>query len=208
MINAKHDYEPRRSNATSTLSATPPRLAPRRQAQASCRFKSAVLKRAHLNQVVHHQAHNNKKPRKEDKEDREDEDRELRQQGAVQHVLKECRRAFHVPQSGEKHHHHQKRKEKEKNQKNNGEDQYEYQYDRYGQQTQQPGRQQRSACKHSSGDNARGNDSTVDNVLTTMSRDACDSARGHAKHKKDYKRVCMSCASWRHAMLTMCSRAR
>ncbi|KAK5125755.1 hypothetical protein LTR85_012031 [Meristemomyces frigidus] len=141
------------------------------------------------------QAHNNNKPRKEDNADRDDEeeylDRKLRQHaqlGPVQHVLKDCRRAFHVPQSGEKHHHHQKRKEKEKNQKANGEGQYEYQYDLYGQQTQQPGLQQPSVSKRKSGNAAGGYDSTVHDVMTTMSREACTAARSHDKQKKDYKR--------------------
>ncbi|KAK4547529.1 hypothetical protein LTR36_000486 [Oleoguttula mirabilis] len=167
----------------------------RLRAEALKRY-SAVLKRAHLDQVVHHQVHNNNnnnKPRKEDKEGRDDEEEclELRshtQQGPVQHVLKECRRAFHAPQGGEKHHHHQKRKEKEKKGLKHGEGQYEDQYDPYGQEAQQDGLQQPSASKRNSGDTARGYDSTVHDVMTTMSREACASARSHNKYKKDYKR--------------------
>ncbi|KAK5715121.1 hypothetical protein LTR15_010537 [Elasticomyces elasticus] len=141
------DYEPKCSNATSRPSAAP-RPAQRHKAQPSYRFKSAVLKLPHLNQTVHHHNNNNAKrweeemDRDDDEEEREEQElRALRkhaQQSGVQHVVKECRRAFHVPLSGEKHHHHQKRKQKEKQNMKDYEYGYEGQYDRSGQQTQQP----------------------------------------------------------------------
>ncbi|KAK4966567.1 hypothetical protein LTR42_010878 [Elasticomyces elasticus] len=176
------------------------RPAQRRKAQPSYRFKSAVLKLPHLNQTVHH--HNNNAKRWEEEMDRDDEEereeQELRalrkhaQQSGVQHVVKECRRAFHVPLSGEKHHHHQKRKQKEKQNMKEYEYGYEGQYDRSGQQTQQPhGRQQRqrSASKQRrEEDVSRRYDSTVHGVMTEMSRQACTDALSHEKNKKDYKR--------------------
>lgn len=164
------------------------------------------MKRTHVNQVVHHLSHNNNK-RWEDKDrNNEEEEAEERRRealrrhahaGRVQHVLKECRRAFQVPQSGEKHHHHQKRKEKENQKKKEKGDQYEYQYDRYGQQIQQEDglqqqQQQQSVSKRGGeGDALREYDSMVHDVMTTMSRRACASAQSHGK-AKDYKRVSQS----------------
>ncbi|KAK3066222.1 hypothetical protein LTR53_017520 [Teratosphaeriaceae sp. CCFEE 6253] len=138
------------------------------------------------------QGRNNNKVEDEEEDAEWEAERELSalrrtaQQGGVQHVLKECRRAFHVPLSGEKHHQHQKRKEKE--------DEYEYQYegqcDRSGQQTQQVhGRQQRqSASKQRQGhDTARKLDSTMHGVMTEMSRQACVEKVDIGKQQKDYK---------------------
>ncbi|TKA78833.1 hypothetical protein B0A55_02227 [Friedmanniomyces simplex] len=135
-----------------------------------------------------------------DSEDKEEqrEERELMalrrhaQQSGVQHVVKECRRAFHVPLSGEKHHHHQKRKGKEGKKARESGYEYEGQYDRDGQQTQQGhGRQQREASaseQRKDEDVARRYDSTVHAVMTEMSRQACADALTHEKTKRDYKR--------------------
>lgn len=201
VINAKRDYGPKSSNVTSMPSARqlPPPSQPRRPVQARFRFKSAVWKAPHLNQVSHSGFHQGNK-RKEDYHNNNSEEQALRQRqqvGRVQHVLKGCRRAFHVPQSGEKHHHHQKRKEKEEGQNRNpqkyqGQYEYEYQQDRFGQQIQQHGRQRRSAASRRNGshdDDLRGHDSMVHDMMTTMSREACASAQGHGKREKDYKRV-------------------
>ncbi|KAI7241952.1 hypothetical protein KC330_g275 [Hortaea werneckii] len=126
----------------------------------------------------------------------EEEDQAKRSR--AQQVLKECRRAFHVPESGEKHHHHQKRKEKnQKKGDQNGENKYQDPYEspqssQHGQQRQQHRRQQQSAAskRHcgSGNDDLRENDSTADDVATTTLRETSDSTKGHGKRNKDYKR--------------------
>jgi len=208
VINAKRDYEPRCSNATSRASAAASRRpALRLKALGSYTFKSAVLKLPHLNQVVHHHARNNTaKPRKEESyrdEEEEEEDEQERevsrrhtQRSGVQHLVKECHRAFHALPSGEKHHHHQKRKEKGK--KNVKALEYEYgdQYDRDGQHTQPGhGRQQReesASRQRDLKDTARVCDSTIHGVMTDMSRQACTNALTHERPKTSSKRVSWS----------------
>ncbi|KAK0935333.1 hypothetical protein LTR29_013125 [Friedmanniomyces endolithicus] len=164
---------------------------------------NAVLKLPHLNQVVHHHARNNTaKPRKEESyrdEEEEEEDEQERevsrrhtQRSGVQHLVKECHRAFHALPSGEKHHHHQKRKEKGK--KNVKALEYEYgdQYDRDGQHTQPGhGRQQReesASRQRDLKDTARVCDSTIHGVMTDMSRQACTNALTHERPKTSSKR--------------------
>ncbi|KAK3065994.1 hypothetical protein LTR53_017815, partial [Teratosphaeriaceae sp. CCFEE 6253] len=138
------------------------------------------------------QGRNNNKVEDEEEDAEWEAERELSalrrtaQQGGVQHVLKECRRAFHVPLSGEKHHQHQKRKEKE------GEHEYQYegQYDRSGHHTQQGhGRQERQSAskQRQSHDTARKLDSTMRGVMTEMSRHACMEKVDIRKQQKDYK---------------------
>jgi len=209
VINAKRDYEPKCSNATSTPSAAALRRPTlRRKALGNCTFKSAVLKLPHLNQVVHHHAHNNTtKPgreelyRDEEEEEEEEEEPELEasrrqtQRSGVQHLVKECHRAFHAPPSGEKHHHHQKRKGKEGKNVKEREYEYEGQCDRDGQHIQQGhGRQQReaSASRRTSEDTARAYDSAVHGVMTDMSRQACTDALTHERPKISSKRVSLS----------------
>ncbi|KAK0894385.1 hypothetical protein LTS16_017637 [Friedmanniomyces endolithicus] len=164
--------------------------------------KLAVLKLPHLNQVVHHHAHNNTtKPGREelyrDEEEEEEEEPELEasrrqtQRSGVQHLVKECHRAFHAPPSGEKHHHHQKRKGKEGKNVKEREYEYEGQCDRDGQHIQQGhGRQQReaSASRRTSEDTARAYDSAVHGVMTDMSRQACTDALTHERPKISSKR--------------------
>lgn len=178
----------------------------RRPVQRGSRFKSAVLKPPHLNAVHHHVNKGNnqvleEKGSKEEREEREDVLRRHEQQGGVQHLFKECHRAFHVPQSGEKHHHHQKRKEKDMKG-------YQYQHGRYGRQiqygqVQDQGSAVSESCKKggkkSDNDESYDNDndkegrydSAVHDVMTEMSRDACMDVEGNdrGKGKKDYKRV-------------------
>ncbi|KAK1067866.1 hypothetical protein LTR12_013492 [Friedmanniomyces endolithicus] len=168
--------------------------------------KFAVLKLPHLNQVVHHHARNNtakrgKEELYQDEEEEEEEELELElevkasrrhmQQSGVQHLVKECRRAFHAPPSGEKHHHHQKRKEKEGKNVKQREHEYEDQYDRDGQHIQQGhGRQQRdpsASRQRDLEDTARVCDSTIHGVMTDMSRQACKDALGDEKAKTGYK---------------------
>ncbi|KAI7481885.1 hypothetical protein KC351_g6110 [Hortaea werneckii] len=146
-----------------------------------------------------HEFHNNNNPSDDRHNNNNEEDHAERPR--AQQVLKECRRAFHVPESGEKHHHHhQKRKEKyqkkdNQNGKNKYQDQYEYQSpqsSRHGQQTQQQRRQQQSAAskRHCDpgNDDLREHDSTANDVTTTMSRENFDSMKEHGKRNKDYKR--------------------
>merc|ERR1712070_1074762 len=163
-------------------------------AQARLRFKSAVLNAPHLNQLARSEFHNNNNNNNNDNEE------DHAERPRAQQALEECRRAFHVPESGEKHHHHQKRKEKHQkednqNGKNKYQDQYEYQSpqsSRHGQQTQQHRRQQQSAAskRHCDpgNDDLREHDSTANDVTTTMSRDTFDSTKEYGKRNKDYKR--------------------
>lgn len=119
-INVKLDYDAQSSRPTSRLSVS------RRQAQPSGRFKSAVLKLPHLDQVSLNPCNNNKA----DKYDNNKEAALLYQSPSL---------AFHDEESGEKHHHqNEKRKDGKKNQ-------YQYQYDRYEQ--IQHGQPQPSASK-------------------------------------------------------------
>lgn len=178
MINEKHDYGARSSPPTSRLSARPPRPG---DAQACRRFKSAVLKLPHLNQVFHHHGNNNANH----KEDEEDLDEEEKDRLPPPLSLKEKSLAFHQQLSGEKH--RQKKNEKKK-QKAGHQYQYRYQYDRYGQQTQQHGLHQPSVSKGSSSDVIRGYDST--NAFSTTDATTTLPSKLHSKHKKDYKRVC------------------
>jgi len=205
VINAKRDYEPSRSNATSKPSAAASRRPVlRRKALGSYTFKSAVLKLPHLNQVVHHHAHNKTaKPGKEelyrDEEEEEEEEEELEasrrhmQRSGVQHAVKECHRAFHAPPSGEKHHHHQKRKEKDGKKVKEREYEYEGQYDRDGQHIQQGhGRQQQEVSasrQRTNEDTTMAYDNAVHGVMTDMSRQACKDALGDEKAKKSHKPV-------------------
>ncbi|TKA71702.1 hypothetical protein B0A55_07142 [Friedmanniomyces simplex] len=133
-----------------------------------------------------------------DDEEEQREERELMalrrhaQQSGVQHVVKECRRAYRVPLSGEKHHHHQKRKGNDGKKARESGNENERQYDRDGQQTPQGhGRQQREASaskQRKDEDVARRHDSTVHAVMTEMSRQACADALSHEKTKRDYTR--------------------
>ncbi|KAI7601930.1 hypothetical protein KC343_g15057, partial [Hortaea werneckii] len=144
-----------------------------------------------------HEFHNNNNP-SDDRYNNNNKEHHAERPRAQQ-VLKECCRAFHVPESGEKHHHHQKRKEKyqkkdNQNGKNKYQDQYEYQSpqsSRHGQQTQQRRQQQSAASKRhcdTGNDDLREHDSTANDVTTTMSRDTFDSTKEHGKRSKDYKR--------------------
>ncbi|KAK0823753.1 hypothetical protein LTR54_009925 [Friedmanniomyces endolithicus] len=163
---------------------------------------NAVLKLPHLNQVVHHHAHNKTaKPGKEelyrDEEEEEEEEEELEasrrhmQRSGVQHAVKECHRAFHAPPSGEKHHHHQKRKEKDGKKVKEREYEYEGQYDRDGQHIQQGhGRQQQEVSasrQRTNEDTTMAYDNAVHGVMTDMSRQACKDALGDEKAKKSHK---------------------
>ncbi|KAI6887877.1 hypothetical protein KC360_g412 [Hortaea werneckii] len=149
-------------------------------------------------QLARSEFHNNNNPLDDRHNNNNEEDHAERPR--AQQVLKECRRAFHVPESGEKHHHHQKRKEKyqkkdNQNGKNKYQDQYEYelsQSGRHGQQTQQHRRQQQSAASKRQcdpgNDDLREHDSTANDVTTTTSRETFDSAKAYGKRNKDYKR--------------------
>ncbi|GAB1739206.1 hypothetical protein NU219Hw_g3956t1 [Hortaea werneckii] len=155
-----------------------------------CGFGRSASHEFHDNNNRSDDPHNNNKNNNEE-EDQADRSR-------AQQVLKECRRAFHVPESGEKHHHHQKRKEKnQKKGDQNGKDKCQYPYEspqssRHGQQRQQHRRQQQSAAsKRPCGprsDDLRENDCTADDVTTTTLRETSDSTKGHGKRDKDYKR--------------------
>ena len=198
VINAKRDYDVRSLRDTSRPSARPA------NAQARRRFKSAVLKRIHVNQVDQHLVNNNNnvardkgtnnvQHEQEERQEREDEEQEVeRRRRRLDNSL-----AFQLPTSGEKHHHHQKNRNRNGNQNENQKDQYEHQYDRQGQQTQQNGPQQQQSQsvpeqRKDSGNVIRGYDgdeSIVHDVMMTMSKSACKSAASHSKSQKDYKRV-------------------
>ena len=170
VINEKHDYGGRSSPHTSTSSVR------QANAPASRRFKSAILKLPHLNQVLNHQGCNNNKDKKE-KEDEEDEE-----EYKVSDSKKESSHAFHKALSGEKH----RQKKKEKNQKD--EYQYQYQYDRYGQQTQQHGQHQLYPSKTRPNKGIQGYDTTIAKTVNETISSAPASERND-KRKKDYKRV-------------------
>ena len=178
VINEKHAYAARSSPPTSRPSAR------RTNAPASCRFKSAVLKLPHINQVVHHHGCNDKGLR----EEWEDVDEEREKVGSVLRELKEEERAFQVGLSGEKHH---QKKGKKGKKKEGYQYQYQYQdqYDRYGRPTQ---RQQPSPCKDktSSLDGTQGYEST-NGCNANGSAVTAPASNQHSKHKKDYKRVSM-----------------
>ena len=176
VINGKHVYDARRSPPTSTPSARPANL------QASRRFKSAVLKLPHINQILHHYGHNNNAPLEDNKEDLDDE--EERQPTADARRLKEKSLAFHPDQRGEKHH-HQKNGKKKGGKKGY---QYEGQYDRSGQQAQQQAQRMPSASKDLCSETIRGYDLTSSNHAG-KNIDKVPPATQHDKHKKDYKRV-------------------
>ena len=178
VINGKRDYDARRSPPTSTPSARP------RNAPASRKFKSAVLKLPHLNQILHHQANNNNAQQQDAQQGSDDEDRDQRRQDEERR-LKEKGQAFHPERSGEKHH---QKKGNQKNGKKGKKGPYEYQYDRYGQQTQQHSERRPSVSKQQSGHGIRGYDSTSTNDMST-GREAAPVSLQHDKHKKDYKRV-------------------
>ena len=172
MINEKRDYDGRCSSRTSRPSARP------LNAPASYRFKSAVLKLPHINQVLHHHGCNNNVQQQEHvDEDAEDQEQEMLSRS------KGKSRAFHGKECGEKH--HQKKKEKGKK------DQYQYRYHRCGQQAQQL-----SACKNkaTSSNGIRENEST--NTINTNGRAVASTVSNQrSKHKKGYKRACLPFAS-------------
>ena len=181
VINGKRDYDARRSPPTSTPSARP------RNAPASRRFKSAVLKLPHLNQILHHQGHSNNVQQQDTEQGSDDEDREQQLQNK-ERGLKEKGEAFQAEWSGEKHH-HQKKDQKNGKKKEGKSGQYDYQYDRYGQQTQQARSQRRpSVSRIDCGNGIRGYDLT-DMKSMSYGSEATPESLQHDKHKKDYKRV-------------------
>jgi len=127
VINAKPDYDARSSPATSRPSARPA------SAQASRRFKSAVLKRLHVNQVVHHLADNNNNVVKDKKGNNKvcrEEHRELDKEDGEKELERLRRRldrglAFQLPQSGGKHHHRKDQNPKDQKGNRKERDQYE-----------------------------------------------------------------------------------
>ena len=176
VINEKHDYDATPSPLTLTPSAA--RLA---NARACRRFKSAVLKLPHLDQVGLNRGKDNKNEDwEEGKEDVEDGD------WKVSPSRRERSRAFHEQVGGEKHHQLEKKKKEKKEKKRNQNEgyQYQHQYGRYGQQTQQ---QQQSASRSSSANSFRGYDLTTTRDTDLAAMPPPSAQRG--KHEKDYKRV-------------------
>ena len=182
-INVKLDYEGQCSRLTSRPSARP------QPALASCRFKSAVLKLPHLNQVQLQNNYNNKEVKYDDNDNKSAQ------------TLAGLSLAFHEELDGQKHHQNRKN-EKKKNGKKN-EYQYEGQYEPYGQQQQEHAQRQPSVSKSKQEAGARSNDHDVirGNESMTTNDDLNDStaiesgsAESHrnVKRKKDYKRVGIS----------------
>ena len=156
------------------------------QAPRDCRFKSAVLKLPHLNQVspdlasksnAFHHDHNTNHKRQEEESDRDDE------ASLAPRWTLEARMAFQDRLSGEKHHHQNLKLQNGKNGKKK--DRYGYQYDRYGKQTQQvqPQRSQRER-KGRGGHVLRLDEINENDVATTALDDV-----PQPKRRKDYKRV-------------------
>jgi len=116
-LNAKHDYDSRRSSATSRSSAVP------RSAPARHTFKSAVLNQVHLNQVNRYEGNDNNNKYEYEYGCKEERAR-----------VKSRSVAFHAEKGVEEHQKEKKNgkeKKKEKCQKKNH-------HDRSGQQQQQP----------------------------------------------------------------------
>ena len=201
MINAKPDYDATPSWPTSRPSARP------LHAPASRRFKSAVLKLPHLNQVQQYADNNNSKPKNYNDNDNKDKERDTETDLLAQ-ALKDAGVAFHETSSGEKHHQNQKNRKHLKCQKKEKGYQYQYQYGpcgsqtRHGQQAQAP--PSASKCKQHdvSSDAAtslRGHDSTNttdEDDDTTVTIHPQPKVSQSQKRKNDCKKVChLPCCS-------------
>ena len=181
MINEKLDYEKRFLNPTSRLSARRP------PAPASFRFKSAVLKLPHLNQVALQKKDSNKADHR---------NHNNAQQGQ-QHGNTSM--AFQADQSGRKHHQNENEKKKQKNEKNGSQ----YQYGRLGQQIQLHGEQQSTSSKCCDAVHTiRGYDCDMidDSTIDTLTNDTQLSVQ-HAKQRKGHKRVRVSVMSGCYPLL-------
>ena len=108
VINGKRDYDARCSPLTSRPFARPA------HARASHRFKSAVLKLPHMNQIGQNLGNNNN-GRKEEREDLEGEGEKVK---PVLRASKDAGLAFQLRLGGEKH--HQKERKRKKRNQNEG----------------------------------------------------------------------------------------
>lgn len=207
VINAKPDYDATPSWPTSRPSARP------RHAPASRRFKSAVLKLPHLNQVQQYaDNNNNNKVKNYNDNDNKDKEKDVEVDLLAQ-ALKDAGVAFHETSSGEKHHQNQKNRkhmkcqnEKRKEKGYQYQYQYQHQYGPYGSQTQhgQQAQAPPSASKSTRHDapsaaatDSRGHDSTNttdENDDTPVTIQPHPNAPQRRKRKNGCKKVRQLCS--------------